>query len=245
MAESFFSHMKTEMFYQQHFDNHLAERTAVMGYIESWFNRRRPDSHNGGLQPAAALTAYQDRCQLVAAEEKNPSNCPKNLTSALRQRLPEYGSLSFGESVTWLWRCGGRCRCGGRARRSRTGLFRISARSSGVEPAREVARRIAALSRTIQPARPLVMLVMHSLEEGFISPERELISRRVAQGLCAARRGAVRAAGRQSNHRGNAAGNKKHLPIALSVPDWFDYELWSHSAAEVADPSPTRIPEQP
>ncbi|RJT90764.1 hypothetical protein D6T64_03255 [Cryobacterium melibiosiphilum] len=30
MAESFFSPMKTEMYYQQHFDNHLAARTAVM-----------------------------------------------------------------------------------------------------------------------------------------------------------------------------------------------------------------------
>jgi putative transposase len=67
VAESFFSHMKTEMFHQQHFDNHLAARTAVMEYIESWHNRRRPHRHNGGIQPAAALTAYQDRCQLAVA----------------------------------------------------------------------------------------------------------------------------------------------------------------------------------
>jgi len=67
VAESFFSHLKTEMFHQQTFSNHLSARTAVMEYIESWYNRRRPHSHNGGLQPAAALTAYQDRRQPVAA----------------------------------------------------------------------------------------------------------------------------------------------------------------------------------
>lgn len=67
VAESFFSHMKTEMYYQQHFDNHIAARTAVMEYIESWYNRRRPHSHSGGLQPAAAFAACQDRRQLAAA----------------------------------------------------------------------------------------------------------------------------------------------------------------------------------
>jgi transposase InsO family protein len=37
--------MKTEMYYQHYFDNHLAARTAVLEYIESWYNRRRPHSH--------------------------------------------------------------------------------------------------------------------------------------------------------------------------------------------------------
>jgi putative transposase len=67
VAESFFSHLKTEMFHQKYFHNHLAARTAVMEYIESWYNRRRPHSHNQGLAPAAALTAYQDRRQPAAA----------------------------------------------------------------------------------------------------------------------------------------------------------------------------------
>lgn len=67
VAECFFSHMKTEMFYQQHFDNHLSARTAVMEYIESWYNRRRPHAYNDGLPPAAALAAYHDRCQPAAA----------------------------------------------------------------------------------------------------------------------------------------------------------------------------------
>jgi len=67
VAECFFSHMKTEMYYQHDFENHLAARTAVMEYIESWYNRRRPHSHNGGLQPAAALAAHRDRRQMAAA----------------------------------------------------------------------------------------------------------------------------------------------------------------------------------
>jgi transposase InsO family protein len=59
--------MKTAMYYQHHFDNHLAARTAVMEYIESWYNRRRPHSHNEGLQPAAALATHRDRRQIAAA----------------------------------------------------------------------------------------------------------------------------------------------------------------------------------
>lgn len=57
VAESFFSHLKTEMYHQQSFRNHVAARTAVLEYIGSWYNRKRPHSHNNGLSPAAALAA--------------------------------------------------------------------------------------------------------------------------------------------------------------------------------------------
>jgi putative transposase len=67
VAESFFSHLKTEMYYHQQFKNHFTARTAVMEYIESWYNRRRPHSYNAGLTPAAALATYQARCQPAAA----------------------------------------------------------------------------------------------------------------------------------------------------------------------------------
>jgi transposase InsO family protein len=43
------------------------DATAVMEYIESWYNRRRPHSYNAGLTPAAALATYQARCQPAAA----------------------------------------------------------------------------------------------------------------------------------------------------------------------------------
>ena len=67
VAESYFSHMKTEMYDQHHFDNYLAARTAVTEYIESWYSRRRPHSPNEGLQPAAALAAHRDGRQKAAA----------------------------------------------------------------------------------------------------------------------------------------------------------------------------------
>ena len=67
VVESFFSHMKTEMCYLHDFENHLAARSAVMEYIESWYNRRRRHPHNGGLQPAAALAAHRDIRQTAAA----------------------------------------------------------------------------------------------------------------------------------------------------------------------------------
>lgn len=67
VAESFFSHLKTEMYYQQSFDNHLTARTAVMEYIEVWYNRRRPHVRSAGLPPAVALQAYRDRDESVAA----------------------------------------------------------------------------------------------------------------------------------------------------------------------------------
>lgn len=67
VAECFFSHLKTEMYHQQSFATHLAARTAVMEYIEAWYNRRRPHSYNGGLSPVAALAAHHASHPPVAA----------------------------------------------------------------------------------------------------------------------------------------------------------------------------------
>jgi transposase InsO family protein len=69
VAESFFSHMKTEMFHQQHFNNHLAARTAVMEYIESRYNRPL-------LWPLTKTTANWQR------HRKKPIKLSQNLTSA-------------------------------------------------------------------------------------------------------------------------------------------------------------------
>lgn len=63
VAESFFSHLKTELYYHHSFANHKAARTAVMEYIESWYNRRRPHSHNQGLPPAKALAQYKHQTE--------------------------------------------------------------------------------------------------------------------------------------------------------------------------------------
>lgn len=61
VAESFFSHLKTELFHQQSFPNHLSARTAVMEYTEVWYNRRRPHRHNGGISPSVARATHQAR----------------------------------------------------------------------------------------------------------------------------------------------------------------------------------------
>ena len=60
MAENLFSHLKTEMYHHYNFPNHPSARTAVMEYIESWYNRHRPHSNNQGLPPASALAEYQN-----------------------------------------------------------------------------------------------------------------------------------------------------------------------------------------
>ncbi|XBH20503.1 IS3 family transposase [Jonesiaceae bacterium BS-20] len=67
VAESFFSHFKTEMYHQRSFPNHLAARTAVMEYIEVWYNRKRPHARNNGIPPETALQNYQNHRQIKAA----------------------------------------------------------------------------------------------------------------------------------------------------------------------------------
>lgn len=58
VAESFFSHLKTEMYYQQSWPTRIHARTAIMEYIEIWYNRRRPHTRAGGRPPAAAREAF-------------------------------------------------------------------------------------------------------------------------------------------------------------------------------------------
>lgn len=63
VAENFFSHLKTEFYHHHSFATRLAARTAVMDYIESWYNRKRPNVRAGHRTPAVALAAYQTRDQ--------------------------------------------------------------------------------------------------------------------------------------------------------------------------------------
>ncbi|MFF2843343.1 IS3 family transposase, partial [Paenarthrobacter sp. NPDC057981] len=67
VAENFFSHLKTEFYHHQRFTTRLAARTGVMDYIESWYNRRRPNRRAGGIAPAKAHTNYQTRAQQTLA----------------------------------------------------------------------------------------------------------------------------------------------------------------------------------
>ncbi|WP_157691315.1 IS3 family transposase [Brevibacterium sandarakinum] len=60
VAENFFSHLKTEFYHHHSFATRLAARTAVMDYIESWYNRARPNARAGHLTPVQALGEHRD-----------------------------------------------------------------------------------------------------------------------------------------------------------------------------------------
>lgn len=59
VAESTFSSIKNEMYHHRAFIDRLTARTAVMEYIETWYNRRRPHTNNQGVSPQAKLDLYQ------------------------------------------------------------------------------------------------------------------------------------------------------------------------------------------
>ncbi len=62
VAENSSSHLKTEMYHHHTFDSRLAAaRTAVMDYIEGWYNRRRPNRRASGIPPATALANHHTR----------------------------------------------------------------------------------------------------------------------------------------------------------------------------------------
>lgn len=60
VAENFFSHLKTEFYHHHSFATRLAATTAVMDYIESWYNRRRPNARAGHLTPVQALDEHRN-----------------------------------------------------------------------------------------------------------------------------------------------------------------------------------------
>ncbi len=59
----FFSHLKTEFYHHQRFGSRIAARTAVMDYIEGWYNRRRPNRRAGGVPPATAHANHHTSAQ--------------------------------------------------------------------------------------------------------------------------------------------------------------------------------------
>lgn len=66
VAESFFSSLKNEMYHAQVFKTRAAVRTAVMEYIEVWFNRERPHTANKGLTPLMMLEKHRTGLMLAA-----------------------------------------------------------------------------------------------------------------------------------------------------------------------------------
>lgn len=61
VAESAFSTIKNEMYHHRAFTSRVAARTAVMEFIEVWYNRKRPHTNNGGLSPQMLLDWYWEQ----------------------------------------------------------------------------------------------------------------------------------------------------------------------------------------
>ena len=61
VAESFFATLKNEMYYRRGFATRAEARTAVVEFIESYYNRRRPHSTIGYRAPAEAMEAFFER----------------------------------------------------------------------------------------------------------------------------------------------------------------------------------------
>jgi|SRR5699024_3112004 len=59
VAENFFSHLKTEFYHPESFSTRLEARTAVMEYIEVWYNSQRPNARVGYTAPAVAWAEYE------------------------------------------------------------------------------------------------------------------------------------------------------------------------------------------
>ncbi len=67
VAESAFSTIKNEMYHHRAFTSRVAARTAVMEFIEIWYNRKRPHTTNGGLSPQMLLDWYWEQNSLALA----------------------------------------------------------------------------------------------------------------------------------------------------------------------------------
>ena len=82
MCESFFATLECELLARQRFNNQAAARTALFGFIEGFYNRRRRHSAIGYLSPvdyerqqATAPGPQQDAVVLAAVKDK-PSGRP-------------------------------------------------------------------------------------------------------------------------------------------------------------------------
>src|SRR5699024_312232 len=59
VAENWFSHFKTEFYHHRRFATHREAEAAILDYIESWYNRRRPNDRADGHPPIHAWINYQ------------------------------------------------------------------------------------------------------------------------------------------------------------------------------------------
>ena len=69
VAESFFSRLKNERYHSYTYKTRAEARTAVVSYIESFYNRRRPHSTIDGQIPAEVMDAFFERTKQVNCED--------------------------------------------------------------------------------------------------------------------------------------------------------------------------------
>lgn len=67
MAESTFSSLKNEFYHHHNFTTRQDARRATMRYIEVFYNRWRPHTHNNGLPPATAMANFTTKNQPLPA----------------------------------------------------------------------------------------------------------------------------------------------------------------------------------
>lgn len=67
VAENWFSHFKTEFYHHQRFTTHREAEAATLKYIESWYNRRRPNERASGYPPIHAWIDYHTSDQELLA----------------------------------------------------------------------------------------------------------------------------------------------------------------------------------
>lgn len=69
VAESFFGTLKNEMWHRRSFATRAETRTAVIGYIESYYNRRRPHSTITYQIPAQVIAEFFERFERAMGAE--------------------------------------------------------------------------------------------------------------------------------------------------------------------------------
>ena len=72
VAESFFGTFKNEMYHLRSFATRDEARIASVGYIEGYYNRRRPHSSIGYECPASKMEAFMRRMDEMAERETTP-----------------------------------------------------------------------------------------------------------------------------------------------------------------------------
>ena len=70
VAESFFGTFKNEWYHRFPYATRDEARAASVGYVEGYYNRRRPHSSIGGIAPAEKMEAFMARMEAAAKQEE-------------------------------------------------------------------------------------------------------------------------------------------------------------------------------